>query len=194
MTEPEPQQPSPGTRQAALYNRYASLEDFHHVVGASESLERVQFPSAGGDIQADNLLCFLRSDYMSKGRPSYRCIGFQGRFVSCVCTVRLVLGMPIYPSLVLNTVALLVSAFLSWRLIKVFPIQVFFFVAQADLSFAVIRLADFQAHRGFFEHQPHLQAHSDAFYRHPVVTVLRRRVDRYLARPNLQWYFCPPIN
>ena len=98
------------------------------------------------------------------------------------------------PSLVLNTVALLVSAFLSWRLIKVFPIQVFFFVAQADLSFAVIRLADFQAHRGFFEHQPHLQAHSDAFYRHPVVTVLHRRVDRYLARPNLQWYFCPPIN
>lgn len=55
MTETKPQH-----RQAALYNRYAPLEEFHHVVGSPESLERVQLPSAEGDIQADNLLCFVR--------------------------------------------------------------------------------------------------------------------------------------
>lgn len=52
--------PSPGARQAALYNRYAPLGDFHHVVGSSDSLERLKFPSSEGDIQADNLLCFVR--------------------------------------------------------------------------------------------------------------------------------------
>ena len=51
---------------AALYNRYAPLEEFHRVVGPSNSLERVNFPSAEGDIQADNLLCFTRKqDYES---------------------------------------------------------------------------------------------------------------------------------
>lgn len=53
-------------RHAALYNRYAPLEDFHRVIGRPDSLERVQFPSATGDIQADNLLCFTRNqDYES---------------------------------------------------------------------------------------------------------------------------------
>ena len=51
-------------RHAALCNRYTPLEDFHRVVGRPESLERVHFPSAEGDIQADNLLCFTRKhDY-----------------------------------------------------------------------------------------------------------------------------------
>ena len=54
------------TRHAALYNRYAPLEDFHRVVGRPETLERTRFPSATGDIQADNLLCFTRKqDYES---------------------------------------------------------------------------------------------------------------------------------
>lgn len=54
------------SRHAALYNRYAPLEDFRRVVGPSDSLQRVQFPSAEGDIQADNLLCFTRKqDYES---------------------------------------------------------------------------------------------------------------------------------
>ncbi|GAB7332707.1 hypothetical protein MBLNU13_g04453t1 [Cladosporium sp. NU13] len=53
-------------RRAALYNRYAPLEDFHRVVGRPDSLERVRLPSAAGDIQADNLLCFTRKqDYES---------------------------------------------------------------------------------------------------------------------------------
>ena len=53
-------------RHAAFYNRYAPLSDFHRVVGSSESLQRVHFPSAEGDIQADNLLCFTRKlDYGS---------------------------------------------------------------------------------------------------------------------------------
>jgi 16S rRNA C967 or C1407 C5-methylase (RsmB/RsmF family) len=53
-------------RHAALYNRYAPLEEFHRVVGPSNSLQRVRFPSAEGDIQADNLLCFTRKqDYES---------------------------------------------------------------------------------------------------------------------------------
>lgn len=47
-------------RHAALYNRYAPLEHFHHIVGPPDSLQRVNFPSAEGDIQADNLLCFTR--------------------------------------------------------------------------------------------------------------------------------------
>jgi hypothetical protein len=53
-------------RHAALYNRYAPLEDFHRIVGPPDSLRRVRFPSAEGDIQADNLLCFTRKqDYES---------------------------------------------------------------------------------------------------------------------------------
>lgn len=53
-----------GPRQAALYNRYAPLKDFHRVVGPADSLERVRFPSNAEDIQADNLLCFTRKqDY-----------------------------------------------------------------------------------------------------------------------------------
>lgn len=53
-------------RHAALYNRYAPLEDFHRVVGRPGTLERTRFPSAKGDIQADNLLCFIRKqDYES---------------------------------------------------------------------------------------------------------------------------------
>lgn len=47
-------------RQALLYNHYAPLEDFHRAAGPSESLERVRFPSAPDDIQADNLACFVR--------------------------------------------------------------------------------------------------------------------------------------
>lgn len=47
-------------RHAALYNRYAPLEHFHRIVGPSDSLQRVHFPSAEGDIQADNLHCFTR--------------------------------------------------------------------------------------------------------------------------------------
>ena len=51
---------------ATLYNRYAPPEDFHRVVGRPDSLQRVHFPSATGDIQADNLLCFIRKqDYES---------------------------------------------------------------------------------------------------------------------------------
>jgi hypothetical protein len=54
------------SRYAALYNRYAPLADFHRVVGSADSLERVHFPSAVDDIQADNLLCFTRKqDYES---------------------------------------------------------------------------------------------------------------------------------
>jgi 16S rRNA C967 or C1407 C5-methylase (RsmB/RsmF family) len=54
-------------RHAALYNRYSPLKDFHHIVGPPNSLERVHFPSAQGDIQADNLLCFTRKqDYESR--------------------------------------------------------------------------------------------------------------------------------
>jgi 16S rRNA C967 or C1407 C5-methylase (RsmB/RsmF family) len=55
------------SRYAALYNRYAPLEDFHRAVGPADSLERVHFPSAADDIQADNLLCFTRKqDHESK--------------------------------------------------------------------------------------------------------------------------------
>ena len=55
-------------RHAALYNRYAPLKDFHRVVGRPDSLERVRFPSATGDIQADNLMCFTRKqDYELSG-------------------------------------------------------------------------------------------------------------------------------
>lgn len=54
-------------RHAALYNRYAPLEDFHRIVGPPDSLQRVHFPSAAGDIQADNLLCFTRKqDYETR--------------------------------------------------------------------------------------------------------------------------------
>jgi 16S rRNA C967 or C1407 C5-methylase (RsmB/RsmF family) len=54
------------SRLAALYNRYASLADFHHVAGPADSLDRVHFPSTADDIQADNLLCFTRKlDYDS---------------------------------------------------------------------------------------------------------------------------------
>jgi 16S rRNA C967 or C1407 C5-methylase (RsmB/RsmF family) len=48
------------SRYTALYNRYAPIADFHRVVGPADSLERVHFPSAADDIQADNLLCFTR--------------------------------------------------------------------------------------------------------------------------------------
>ncbi|KAM0717038.1 hypothetical protein Q7P37_006890 [Cladosporium fusiforme] len=47
-------------RHAIMYNRYAPLEDFHRAVGPPESLERLHFPSAADDIQADNLACFIR--------------------------------------------------------------------------------------------------------------------------------------
>lgn len=54
-------------RHAILYNRYAPLEDFHRAVGPADSLERVRFPSASDDIQADNLLAFTsKQDYESK--------------------------------------------------------------------------------------------------------------------------------
>lgn len=48
------------SRHAILYNRYAPLDDFHRAVGPQESLSRLHFPSAPGDIQADNLACFTR--------------------------------------------------------------------------------------------------------------------------------------
>lgn len=48
------------SRHAILYNRYAPLDDFHRAVGPPESLSRLHFPSAPGDIQADNLACFTR--------------------------------------------------------------------------------------------------------------------------------------
>lgn len=57
-------------RQAALYNRYAPLEDFHRIVGPPDSLQRVHLPSSEGDIQADNLHCFTRKqDHGSDTAP-----------------------------------------------------------------------------------------------------------------------------
>jgi len=44
--------------KAIFYNRYTSLEDFNRNIGSPDSIERVHFPSAANDIQADNLLCF----------------------------------------------------------------------------------------------------------------------------------------
>lgn len=46
--------------KAIFYNRYTSLEDFNRNIGSPDSIERVHFPSAANDIQADNLLCFSR--------------------------------------------------------------------------------------------------------------------------------------
>lgn len=51
-----------GTRYTTLYNRYAPQEDFHKAVGSPDTLERLRFPSAPDDIQADNLLCFIHKE------------------------------------------------------------------------------------------------------------------------------------
>ena len=48
--------------RAIFYNRYTSLEDFHRNIGSPDSIERVRFPSAANDIQADNLSCYLRKE------------------------------------------------------------------------------------------------------------------------------------
>jgi hypothetical protein len=50
------------TRYTLLYNRYTLLQEFRSVVDSEDPLERVLFPSAEGDIQADNLLCFTRGE------------------------------------------------------------------------------------------------------------------------------------
>lgn len=59
------------TRLATLYNRYAPLQDFNDAMGinSTDSLERVRFPSAPDDIQADNLLCFIANNDLSPPPP-----------------------------------------------------------------------------------------------------------------------------
>lgn len=51
-----------GTRYTALWNRYTPRKDFDEAIGSSNTLERVSFPSAAGDIQAENLACFVRKN------------------------------------------------------------------------------------------------------------------------------------
>jgi len=59
-----------GTRYTVLWNRYAPRNNFDQVIGAPEMLERIAFPSAGGDIQAGNLACFVRkNDSDEKAAP-----------------------------------------------------------------------------------------------------------------------------
>ena len=45
--------------KAIFYNRYTPIEDFNRITGGTDSpsskIERVHFPSAANDIQADNL-------------------------------------------------------------------------------------------------------------------------------------------
>ena len=52
--------------KAIFYNRYTPIEDFNRITGGADSpsskIERVRFPSAPNDIQADNLVCYLRKD------------------------------------------------------------------------------------------------------------------------------------
>ena len=59
-----------GTRYTTLWNRYTSIKDFHHAVGQPETLERLHFPAAADDIQADNLACFIhKQDSDCKDAP-----------------------------------------------------------------------------------------------------------------------------
>lgn len=53
--------------EAIFYNRYAPQEDFNRITGgpSPDKIERVHFPSAANDIQADNLSCYLRKDQVS---------------------------------------------------------------------------------------------------------------------------------
>jgi hypothetical protein len=58
--------------KAIFYNRYAPLEDFDRITGAgspSGKVERVTFPSAPNDIQADNLSCYLRNAQIPTPEP-----------------------------------------------------------------------------------------------------------------------------
>ena len=60
-----------GTRYTALWNRYAPRTDFDKVVGAQDALERIHFPSAPNDIQAENLACFIRKNNSDQENPPF---------------------------------------------------------------------------------------------------------------------------
>jgi hypothetical protein len=62
-----------------------------------------------------------------------------------------------YPSLVLNGVALLVSAFLSWKIIKVYPFSAALSSAVAKRFCVVVWLADIQTCRRLDHHRAGLQ-------------------------------------
>lgn len=62
--------------KAIFYNRYTPLEDFNRLTGGgpanypSSKIERLPFPSAPNDIQADNLLCYLPKDQIPPPEPA----------------------------------------------------------------------------------------------------------------------------
>jgi hypothetical protein len=68
--------------KAIFYNRYTPQEDFNRITGAgspAEKVERIRFPSAANDIQADNLSCFLRKEQIpppEKGSNGLRPYGY----------------------------------------------------------------------------------------------------------------------
>ena len=93
-------------------------------------------------------------------------------------------------SLVLNVVALLVSAFLSWRLAKVMQSRSCFTGSQHSSLFRLFSglwLADFQACRGFKDYQPCLQTCARALGRYSAVALLHGDRHLSLARSTLQW-------
>lgn len=73
------------------------------------------------------------------------------------------------PSLVLNIVALLISVFLTWRLIKVSPRA--FCQHLCSRPCLALRLANFQASRCIIDHQPYLQDCAVVVDRHPNIAV-----------------------
>jgi hypothetical protein len=80
-----------------------------------------------------------------------------------------------YPILALNVVSLIISAFLTWKLVKVslsslFP-DLFLMLGYHCEGF---RLANLQARRRLSQDQPHLQACPHTLNRHSAVILLHR--------------------
>lgn len=96
------------------------------------------------------------------------------------------------PSLALNAAVLLVTAVLSWRLIKVSvshgrgPTLRCSIGQLTILLSLVLWMANIQARGRVVDDQPHLQTRAHAFYRHPTIIVLRRSVCRFVAGSAMQ--------
>lgn len=89
------------------------------------------------------------------------------------------------PSLALNVFALLVSAFLSWRLMKVCHwsngVIIRFGWLMLTLCILDFRLANVQACRSVAHYQPHLQHGLDVLDCYPARPILRRCLCRHLG-------------
>ena len=96
------------------------------------------------------------------------------------------------PTLVLNAVALLVSSYLTWKLLKVRILCAQWHISRDNIALAVLRMADIQEDRRISNNQPRLPWCPLPFHRYSAVRVLRSGICFALDRPGIQRRYCTP--